>query len=100
MNELDCPACAGPDNAECSTCGGTSEVTQEVYDAFMLEKERAEATFRLQHALATLPVENIPGEQQSIVVITMADNKISAVVDGVDMFYDESTGKWSESVTN
>ena len=91
---IDCPACAGPDNAECATCGGTSEVTQQVHDAFMLEKERAEATFRLQQALATLPVENIPGEQQSIVVITMENNDIRATVDGVDMDWDEQTSQW------
>lgn len=95
MEKLDCPACAGPDNAECATCGGTSEVTQEVYDAFMLEKERMEATFKLQQAISTLPVENIPGEQQSIVVITMADNSISAVVDSQEISWNEDTQSWS-----
>jgi len=96
-NKLDCPACAGPDNAECATCGGTSEVTQEVYDAFMLEQERMVATYELQRALAQLPVENIPGEEQSIVVITLANNAISAVVDGAGMTWNSESGTWSES---
>ena len=94
-NVTTCPACAGPDNAECATCGGTSEVTQEMHDAFMLEKERIEATFKLQQAISTLPVENIPGEQQSIVVITMADNSISAVVDSQEISWNEDTQSWS-----
>ena len=42
MNKTSCPACAGPDNAECATCQGTSEVTQEVLDAFMVEKTKQE----------------------------------------------------------
>ena len=88
MNELDCPACAGPDNAECATCGGTSEVTQEVHDAFMLEQERMIATAQLQRALETLPVENILGEEQSIVVITMANGAITSTVDGIDMVWE------------
>jgi hypothetical protein len=96
-NKLNCPACAGPDNAECATCGGTSKVTQEVYDAFILEQERMIATYELQRALAKLPVENIPGEEQSIVVITLANNEISAVVDGVDMSWNSASGTWSES---
>jgi hypothetical protein len=96
MEKLDCPACAGPDNVGCATCGGTSEVTQEVYDTFMIEQERMIATYELQRALADLPVENIPGEDQSIVVITLANNEISAVVDGVDMQWDSEIGTWSE----
>ena len=97
MDKLDCPACAGPDNAECATCGGTSEVAKEVHDAFMLEQERMIATHELQRALAQLPVENIPGEEQSIVVITLANSEISAVVDGVDMKWNSESGTWSES---
>ena len=93
---INCPACAGPDNAGCATCGGTSEVTQEVYDIFTLEQERRIATYELQRALSGLPVENIPGEEQSIVVITLANSEISAVVDGVDMQWDSSSGAWSE----
>jgi len=34
MSNIACPACAGPDNAGCATCKGTSEVTQEVFDTF------------------------------------------------------------------
>jgi hypothetical protein len=39
MSTLDCPACSGPDNAECETCGGTSLVTQETYDSFVVKRE-------------------------------------------------------------
>jgi hypothetical protein len=42
MSKTNCPACAGPDNAECATCQGTSEVTQEVFDTFMVEKSKQE----------------------------------------------------------
>ena len=42
MSKINCPACAGPDNAGCATCNGTSEVTQEVFDAFMIEKNKQE----------------------------------------------------------
>jgi hypothetical protein len=42
MSKINCPACAGPDNAECVTCQGTSEVTQEVFNAFMVEKSKQE----------------------------------------------------------
>ena len=96
-NNPSCPACAGPDNAECATCSGTSKVTQEVHDEFMLEQERIIATYELQRALADLPVKNIPGEEQSIVVITLANNEISAVVDGIDMQWNSELGTWSES---
>lgn len=97
MNELDCPACAGPDNAGCDTCGGTSLVSQEVSDTFMLERERMMATMQLQRALETLPVENILGEEQSIVVITMADGAISATIDSINMAWDEQSNLWSEA---
>jgi hypothetical protein len=39
---IKCPACAGPDNAECVTCLGSSEIAQEVFDAFMVEKAKQE----------------------------------------------------------
>jgi hypothetical protein len=39
---IECPACAGPDNAECATCQGASEVTQEVFDVFMIEEAKQE----------------------------------------------------------
>jgi hypothetical protein len=93
-NILDCPACSGPDNTGCATCGGTSEVTQEVYDTFMLQKESIEATQELQAALSSLPAENIPGEDQSIVVTTLANSEITATVDEEDLFWDASTGEW------
>ena len=42
MNKIACPACAGPDNSECVTCQGASEVAQELFDAFMVEKAKQE----------------------------------------------------------
>lgn len=46
MNEIECPACAGPDEARqgCATCGGVMRVTQETFDAFMVEKTKQEET--------------------------------------------------------
>ena len=46
MNEIECPACAGPDEARqgCATCGGVMQVTQETFDAFMAEKAKQEET--------------------------------------------------------
>jgi hypothetical protein len=37
---IECPACAGPAEVRqgCATCDGIMEVTQEVFDAFMLQK--------------------------------------------------------------
>ena len=39
-----CPACAGPTalGGGCATCNGTTEVTQQVFDAFMAEKTKQE----------------------------------------------------------
>jgi hypothetical protein len=40
----ECPACAGPAEVRktCATCKGNMEVTQEVIDQFMLEKNKQE----------------------------------------------------------
>lgn len=39
---IECPACAGPIEvrASCDTCKGATEVTQEVFDAFMVAKAK------------------------------------------------------------
>ena len=34
MEIIECPACAGPDNAMCATCNGTNNVSQETLDIF------------------------------------------------------------------
>ena len=94
MNELDCPACAGPDNAECDTCHGTSLVTQEVHDAFVAAREVEEATRQLRKALEELPIENIPGVEQTAIVITTVDNAITADLDSVQITWDEETQSW------
>jgi hypothetical protein len=34
MEIIECPACAGPDNAFCATCNGTNNISQETLDIF------------------------------------------------------------------
>lgn len=94
MNELDCPACAGPDNAECATCHGTSSVSQETNDAFVVEREKQEATYKLRQALSELPIKNIPGVEQTAIVVTTVDNSITADVDGNNLLWNEETQSW------
>ena len=50
---VDCPACAGPAalGGECATCNGITEVTQEVYDAFLADKALREELYELQRAI-------------------------------------------------
>ena len=51
----ECPACLPPHNEACATCGGTSEVTEEVHSQFMNEKQERESTIefarKIQEAL-------------------------------------------------
>lgn len=44
---IDCPACAGPQalGGDCATCLGVTEITQEVFDVFMVNKEKQEKYF-------------------------------------------------------
>jgi hypothetical protein len=42
-----CPACLPPDNKECATCDGASEVADEVYSQFMIEKTELDAISEL-----------------------------------------------------
>lgn len=39
---IECPACAGPVEVRvgCATCGGTTKVTQEVADAFIVVRDK------------------------------------------------------------
>lgn len=94
MNELDCPACAGPYNAGCATCHGTSSVTQEVHDAFIIERDKQIATWQLKQALQELPIEAIPGVEQTAIVISAIDNAITADVDSIQLVWDEATQSW------
>jgi hypothetical protein len=94
VNKITCPACAGPDNATCATCQGTSEVAQEIHNIFMEEKLRQEATWNLQNALQNIKAENKLGEEQSIVVITMVDGAITSTVDGIDMVWNQNSETW------
>lgn len=51
MSNLQCPACSGPDNAECATCKGTSLVSKEVYDSFIANKTILDELFGLKDSL-------------------------------------------------
>ena len=93
-NEVICPACAGPDNAERATCHGTSSVSQETHDAFMVEREKQEATYKLRQALSELPIENVPGVEQTAIVISTADNELKAEIDSTQLVWDETTQSW------
>jgi hypothetical protein len=44
---IDCPACDGPQalGGDCVTCLGVTEVTQEVHDVFLAQKEKQERFF-------------------------------------------------------
>jgi len=50
-----CPACLPPHNEGCATCGGTSEVTEEVYSQFMIKKSELQSNIdfarKIQEAL-------------------------------------------------
>lgn len=94
MNEIDCPACAGPDNAECETCAGTSLVSQEVHDTFIAERDAMIATWQLRQALSLLPIENTPGVEQTAIVISTADNELKAEIDSTQLVWDETTQSW------
>lgn len=94
MNEIPCPACAGPDNAQCATCSGASLVTQEVHDAFIVERNAFIATMELKRALQELPIENIPGVEQTAIVISTVENTITAEVDGNNLTWDEEAQTW------
>jgi hypothetical protein len=52
-----CPACLPPHNEGCATCGGTSEVTEEVYSQFMIKKLELQSNIdfarKIQEALHT-----------------------------------------------
>ena len=42
-----CPACLPPDNKECGTCNGTSEVTEKAYSLFIIKKSELDAVSEL-----------------------------------------------------
>jgi hypothetical protein len=50
---IDCPACAGPveQRLDCATCNGNLEVTQEIYDSFLAQKEKKERFFEFISAV-------------------------------------------------
>lgn len=43
---INCPACAGPEEVRvnCATCEGAMEVSQDVFDTFMVQKAEQEKT--------------------------------------------------------
>jgi hypothetical protein len=69
-----CPACLPPDNAECATCNGTSEVTEEVYSQFMINKSELDAVSELyQKIQEVLRTNNILEETVSAVKTILED---------------------------
>jgi hypothetical protein len=94
MNKLDCPACSGPDNAECETCYGTSLVTQETYDTFVVKRKEELATWELKKALSEIPIENILGTEQTAIIVVSVDNTITADIDSIQLTWNEETQSW------
>lgn len=70
---LDCPACAGPAalGGGCSTCNGTTEVTQEVCDAFIANQVIKNELHNLQTLISDVlfSVETNDELKQAIVEI-------------------------------
>jgi hypothetical protein len=48
---IKCPACLPPHNQTCATCGGSNEVTEEVYSQFMEEKQELESSKQLRNKI-------------------------------------------------
>lgn len=94
MNETECPACAGPDNAACATCNGTSIVTYDVFNAFIANQDLMRAQYQLRQALQELPIENVPGIEQKAIVITTVDNQIKAEIDSTPLVWNEQSQSW------
>lgn len=94
MNEVACPACAGPDNAECATCNGNSFVSQEVHDLFVEEKLKQDLNMQLKKALQELPFENTPGMENTATIVAAAKDSIRAIVDSKEVVWSESTQSW------
>lgn len=38
----ECPACLPPDNSQCNTCNGNSEIAEEIHLQFMIKKQERE----------------------------------------------------------
>jgi hypothetical protein len=53
-----CPACLPPDNKECGTCNGTSEVTEEAYSQFMIKKLELDAVSELSQKIQEILYSN------------------------------------------
>jgi Zn-dependent alcohol dehydrogenase len=47
----ECPACLPPDNSQCNTCNGTSQITEETHSQFMIKKQELEAVLDLSHKI-------------------------------------------------
>ena len=53
---IDCPACAGPAEIRqgCETCHGSTEVTQQVFDAFVIKKAKDDEIFEFWTKIQSL----------------------------------------------
>ena len=61
----ECPACLPPDNNECNTCNGTSEVTEEIHLQFMIGKQELEAVSEFSRKIQEILYSNNTLEEMS-----------------------------------
>ena len=61
----ECPACLPPDNGECNTCTGTSEVTEEIHSQFMIKKQELEAISDFSRKIQEVLYSNSSLEEMS-----------------------------------
>ena len=73
---LDCPACAGPTalGGDCATCRGTTQISQEVYGAFMANQAIQAELFGLQTLIneALQSAANVDELKQAILNVLQA----------------------------
>ena len=70
----ECPACLPPDNEGCATCGGTYEVTEEVYSQFLNEKQERESTMEFARKIHEALRNNNSLEQMSLAIKTILED--------------------------
>jgi hypothetical protein len=93
MTNIKCPACAGPDNAGCATCNGTSKVTKKTHDDFSKKAKRQKDELQARLALSNFPFEKNENKEQSI-VFTVAQETITATAEDSTMIWDSESGQW------
>jgi hypothetical protein len=69
-----CPACLPPHNEGCATCGGTSEVTEEVYSQFLNEKQERESTMEFARKIQEVLYSNYSLEETVSAIKTILED--------------------------